>query len=319
MNYLIYGQENYLVKNKYLELIKDYNNLSVYQNDYTDKLFSIENLLNEINSIDLFSDKKIYIVNNCNFLKAKDKFSDEDYKLLDKYLDNSNIDNDLIFILNLKDNEKIDTRKKIYKLLVKKCQVFSYDKLDDKTFKDYINKFINKYNINIDNVCKVELLNRLPIDLLNAENELKKLSLLDNISVDNIIELINPIYNDKIFSLVDHIIDKNINKGLDVYYDLMYQDNEPLAMIYQLAAQFRFIFKVKTLLNHNYNSNMIISELKQNPYYINNTINKCNKINSNRILKILNELSELDIKFKSDINLDKNIMLEMFIIKELDR
>ena len=318
MNYLIYGQENYLVINKYKELIKGYEELSIYQNDYTNKEFSIEDFINNINTIDLFSNKKMYILSNCNFLKAKDKFTDDNYKLLEEYLNNSNDENDVIFMLNLKVDEKVDSRKKIFKLLNKTCKVFNYEQIDAVSFKSYFSDFINKYSLDINKDAKEEFFNRLPLDLLNMENEFLKLSLLSNtITKQDICELISPIYNEKIFDLIDALIVKNTNKGLEIFYDLLNQDNEPLAMVYQLAAQFRFIFKVKTLLNRGFDSNNIISELKQNPYYIKNTINKCSKIGTQRILKILSELSELDIKFKSDINIDKRIMLEMFIFKEL--
>ena len=318
MNYLIYGQENYLVINKYKELIKGYEELSIYQNDYTNKEFSIEDFINNINTIDLFSNKKMYILSNCNFLKAKDKFTDDNYKLLEEYLNNSNDENDVIFMLNLKVDEKVDSRKKIFKLLNKTCKVFNYEQIDAVSFKSYFSDFINKYSLDINKDAKEEFFNRLPLDLLNMENEFLKLSLLSNtITKQDICELISPIYNEKIFDLIDALIIKNTNKGLEIFYDLLNQDNEPLAMVYQLAAQFRFIFKVKTLLNRGFDSNNIISELKQNPYYIKNTINKCSKIGTQRILKILSELSELDIKFKSDINIDKRIMLEMFIFKEL--
>ena len=318
MNYLIYGQENYLVINKYKELIKGYEELSIYQNDYTNKEFSIEDFINNINTIDLFSNKKMYILSNCNFLKAKDKFTDDNYKLLEEYLNNSNDENDVIFMLNLKVDEKVDSRKKIFKLLNKTCKVFNYEQIDAVSFKNYFSDFINKYSLDINKDAKEEFFNRLPLDLLNMENEFLKLSLLSNtITKQDICELISPIYNEKIFDLIDALIVKNTNKGLEIFYDLLNQDNEPLAMVYQLAAQFRFIFKVKTLLNRGFDSNNIISELKQNPYYIKNTINKCSKIGTQRILKILSELSELDIKFKSDINIDKRIMLEMFIFKEL--
>ena len=318
MNYLIYGQENYLVINKYKELIKGYEELSIYQNDYTNKEFSIEDFINNINTIDLFSNKKMYILSNCNFLKAKDKFTDDNYKLLEEYLNNSNDENDVIFMLNLKVDEKVDSRKKIFKLLNKTCKVFNYEQIDAVSFKNYFSDFINKYSLDINKDAKEEFFNRLPLDLLNMENEFLKLSLLSNtITKQDICELISPIYNEKIFDLIDALIVKNTNKGLEIFYDLLNQDNEPLAMVYQLAAQFRFIFKVKTLLNRGFDSNNIISELKQNPYYIKNTINKCSKIGTQRILKILSELSELDIKFKSDINIDKRIMLEIFIFKEL--
>ena len=318
MNYLIYGQENYLVINKYKELIKGYEELSIYQNDYTNKEFSIEDFINNINTIDLFSNKKMYILSNCNFLKAKDKFTDDNYKILEEYLNNSNDENDVIFMLNLKVDEKVDSRKKIFKLLNKTCKVFNYEQIDAVSFKSYFSDFINKYSLDINKDAKEEFFNRLPLDLLNMENEFLKLSLLSNtITKQDICELISPIYNEKIFDLIDALIVKNTNKGLEIFYDLLNQDNEPLAMVYQLAAQFRFIFKVKTLLNRGFDSNNIISELKQNPYYIKNTINKCSKIGTQRILKILSELSELDIKFKSDINIDKRLMLEMLIFKEL--
>ena len=78
----------------------------------------IKDVIEDASTISMFSNKKIIILEECNFLKANKSI--DDIELLEKYLNNYNKDTYMIFISY---TDKLDTRKKIYKGLSKIAKI----------------------------------------------------------------------------------------------------------------------------------------------------------------------------------------------------
>ena len=73
----------------------------------------IKNAIEDAETISMFGDKKTVIVDNANMFTG---ITSKDSEIIEKYLNNININTNLIFIVH---NEKLDTRKKITKLIKK--------------------------------------------------------------------------------------------------------------------------------------------------------------------------------------------------------
>ena len=94
MIYVISGNEGYLVKSKIDEIINDHQDASIIKFDMMDKNVTIYDIIAECNTIDLFADKKIVLVENPLFLSAKtnlndNEYLDEDLLNLDLYMGNN--------------------------------------------------------------------------------------------------------------------------------------------------------------------------------------------------------------------------------------
>ena len=90
MIYVFLGSEVNLLKRKIDDLIKESSINNIINYDYDE--YNIIDILNEVNYVDLFNDKKLIIVSNFSFKKMKEK----DEKEFIKYIDNMN-DNVIVF------------------------------------------------------------------------------------------------------------------------------------------------------------------------------------------------------------------------------
>ena len=119
MIYVFLGSEVNLLKRKIDDLIKESSINNIINYDYDE--YNIIDILNEVNYVDLFNDKKLIIVSNFSFKKMKEK----DEKEFIKYIDNMN---DNVIVFKCIDNS-LDERKTITKKLREKCKVEEIKKI----------------------------------------------------------------------------------------------------------------------------------------------------------------------------------------------
>ena len=136
MIYVFLGNEINIIKKKIDSLIDELKIDNVIKYDY-DSLH-IDDILNEVNYVDLFNEKKLLIVSNFTFKKIKDK----EEKALSNYINHIN---DNIIILKCID-EKLDTKKELIKLINDKCKVIELKKMDYKTLHEYVTKIFSDNN-----------------------------------------------------------------------------------------------------------------------------------------------------------------------------
>ena len=85
MIYVFLGSEISVLKKKIDETISSLKINNIINYDFSDS--SIIDIINEVNYVDLFNEKKLIIVNNFSFKKLKEK----DENILIKYIDNMNV------------------------------------------------------------------------------------------------------------------------------------------------------------------------------------------------------------------------------------
>ena len=165
--YLLYGLEEFLINNE-ISKIKENNNIEdidIVRYDLENT--KIENIIEDASSISLFSNKKLIIVDNAYIFTGttNKKLIDKNIDILINYLNNPS-DNIIIFKI-LK--EKLDERKKIFKLFKEKGIVKDFNRTSN------INKYVLDMfdNYKIDNSNINLLINRVGsnLEILNQEIE----------------------------------------------------------------------------------------------------------------------------------------------------
>ena len=133
MNYLLSGTESYLMKKRLNEIIKEWvkddPEMSLVTYDASMNDFMMSTLIEDASTIPFFTEHKVIVVKNCQFLSATGSISEADTKILEKYLANPNESTVLVFML---EKDKLDARKKIVKTLKKVCREFKCDTLQVK-------------------------------------------------------------------------------------------------------------------------------------------------------------------------------------------
>ena len=174
---------------------------------------------------------------------------------------------------------------------------------------------IKPYKINTNQIRL--LINHVGDNLYILENEINKLKVYkkDDLQITNedIINVTTKNINTDIFSLIDNIINKNIDEALTSYYELIKIGEEPIKILVLLSNQFRLMYQVKELSKKGYRIYDIMDLLDQKQYPIQKAIQKGYNYDSKILLDYLNKLAELDINIKTG-KIDKNTGLELFII-----
>ena len=302
MVYLLYGNIKYLID-------KEINKLKESDLDISNYILNdgINNILEDANSLSMFGNKKLIIVNDSFVFTSINKQEIEEKKLLD-YINNPNENTILVFTVNY---EKLDERKKIVKEFKKKCVIKEFNEVKDSDIYDIFNDY--KISRNLINLIKDRIGNNL--DLIQIEKE--KLEIFndnpDEITKDDIISLTNKNIDDNIFSLIESIVSKDKDKSMEIYDDMIINGEEPIKIIVMLANQFRIIYQCKELIKRNLNNNEIASILNIHPYRVKLALEKGIRYKNDILLKYLYDLANIDINVKSG-KVDKFLALELFIL-----
>lgn len=306
---VLYGIQFDLIDGYIKNFIKDNKIDDVIKLDYED--INISSVIEECSYIDLFGNKKLIILYNSKFFGSKETIDDIEFN---KYLENPNPNSYLFFVLN---EEALDERKKVTKLVKSKYEVIGFNTFTEYDASKYIKEEFKKDNYKIDEDAVKKIIEYLHTNYGLYINEIKKLKLYKLqdklITLSDVIEVVSRIPEDNVFKLLDAVILNNKENIFKLYKDIKTSGVDEIALIALIASQFRFMYQVLVLSNDGKNKFEIIKHLGSHPYKTEMALQKINLYKEEKILKILLELSEIDIKIKTGER-DKSDIIEEFFL-----
>ena len=306
MVYLLYGTEDFEIEEEIKKLSKGIDEMNISKYDLNNDMLSLA--IEDAKTISLFGDKKLVIVDNANMFTGS---TSKDSELIEEYLNHINENTTLVLIVH---NDKLDTRKKITKLIKKvgKVQEFN-DELDTTSL---VRRLFKDYNIDYKTIQL--FIDRVGNNPLIIQNEINKIKIYKNndknITEEDILNLTAKLIEIDIFKLIDYIVRKNKEKALELYYEMLKMNEEPIKIVVILANQFRIMYQSKELLKKGYSEKDIASTLKIHPYRVKLAIQNSRNYTSDILLKNLNALADIDIGIKTG-TINKDLALELFILK----
>lgn len=319
MNYVVYGNQPVLVKNRVKTIAKqilgDLNDMNYCSFDLSENL--IQDIIDEAFYFPLGFDKKVVVLDNCYFLQSKGSKpkndSNQNFDKLIKFLNIENENCSLIFVMYSLQFSAGD----LSKIIKEKCELVKVEELDEKNWyggvKDYCTK---KYHLNIDEDAILELAKRTSGDTAALKNSLEKLSCYgEAISIKEIELLIPRKLEDNAFNIFTHLINHENDLALKTFRDLKINGGEPIQLVSMLATQFRLLNEVRYLSNVlGYNDNQISDELKITPIRAKMIKKNLYIINEAKITNTLEELFNLDYQIKNGDIIDRFYNFELFLI-----
>ena len=317
--YIFCGLDEELIKTSVNSIInkvveKDFLDLNLVKLDGLTSTF--EDIENACETLPFFGDKKVVVVYRANFLKDKsDAQGTKIYNEILKYLKDSPSYTTLIMYYLF--NDKRDTPKKSNKVkaLDKVTKIVHFDKLKkdrlyrkvDEIFKNN-NKEIGKVELRY--FCE-KVINNFDV----IRREIDKLIAYTNgrqITKNDIDKLINNSNEDDIFDLVDFISQKNVEKTMDLLYELLTVSDQHMAIIVNIENNFKRLYDVKVLINNGYNINDLASKLKLPSFICEKIINQSRKFSLKQLEKIMEICLNTENKIKST-GVDKDMEMEFMI------
>ena len=310
MIYLLYGIEQYLIKKEISKIIKTNKIEDINISEYNLEVDIFNDIIEDAQTISMFSDKKCIIVNNSYIFTGKNIKTDNDPEIILNYFKHINPDTIIIFTV---DCEKLDERKKIVKEIKKIGSVKELSK--NNNLNGAVKEMFDDYEI--DNKVIGFLIDRCGnnLDILNQEvNKIKTYKDNDkSITKDDVLVLTSENIDIDIFKFVETIINKNKEKALRTYHEMLINGEEPIKILVILANQFRIIYQAKELYKKGYSGNDISKMIDIHPYRIKLALEKATNYDSKKLLYYLSKLADLDYDIKVG-NIDAAFGLEMFIL-----
>ena len=308
MNYLLYGTEKFLIEKEIKNIINTNNIEDVNISKYDLEINNLKEILEDANTISLFSNIKLIIVDNAFIFNKMSKKID-DLDLLEEYLKSKN-NTILIFINN---SEKIDSSKKITKLIKNDGIIKEFNPL--KNINSNIKSMFDDYKISDEGINLLIKKVGNSLEIIYQEVEKLKIYKIEDkiITLKDIEDLTIENTNIDIFKFVDDIINKNKKSAINTYHELLKLNEEPIKIVALLASKFRLMYQVSTLARKGYTEESISEILKVHKYPVHLAIVTGYKYNPKILLKYLNDLANLDIGIKTGEK-DKDLSLELFIL-----
>lgn len=309
MNYLLYGTEKFLIDKEIKNIINKHKIDDIDISRYDLEINSIKDIIDEANTISLFSTNRLLIVDNA-FIFSRTTKKIDNIVLLEEYLKTENKETIIIFV-NL--NEKLDSVKKIVKLIKEKGKILEFNPL--KNINSIIKNMFDDYKIE-SGVIEL-LIKRVGnnLDILYKEVEKLKIYKIEEkiIAKQDVLDVTTEIIDVDIFKFIDDIINKNKKDAIVTYKELLKLNEEPIKIIALLASKFRLMYQASELIKKGYTEEQISEILGVHKYPVHLAIVAGYKYNPKILLKYLNDLADLDIGIKTGEK-DNKLALELFIL-----
>ncbi|MDA8213378.1 MAG: DNA polymerase III subunit delta [Clostridia bacterium] len=325
--YLFYGEESYL-RDRLVEKFKatllppevrDFN-LDIVDG----REIRFDALVNTASTLPFLAEKRLVIVQNAEFFKAKkkntparqeddDSGSSQEESLI-RYLENPSTDTCLIFL----GDEGIDKRKRIYKLVEKAGQIVHFPLLKGQELTNWIKERVNSQGREISREALQYLVLAVGSNLQLLEKELEKL--LTNlgeeaeISLSQVETMVSKQADITVFQLIDAVAEKRFPAAMEYVRDLLFQGQQPVLIISLLARQFRLIWLANLYLSQGYSESQVASNLQVKPYVVSKCSRQGRNFRQDDLRRAYRILLETDHNIKTGKQ-ESVVALEMALIK----
>ena len=312
MNYIIYGPQYQMIKRRVKKVLSErlgeVDDFNVIKFDFNNEI--IDEIVDEASMLPLGYESKAIIIDNATFLEPKGnkEANEKFFKLIQDNPDNINI----LFILR---NENIDKNNEIFKFIKNSGHIFELLNLTKEQWPEYINKYFNERNVQIDRDAVEELSSRVDGDLTRFINEADKLCLYkDHLTLTDITLMVAKPLEDDAFQITNALYRGDNAAALSIYRDIRLQgSNSTDGLIPMLGNQFRFSSQVMFLYGRGLDYKEIAKELNANEFRVKITIRNCRNLSRRQIAHALDDLYYLDYQIKSG-QINRFYGLELFLI-----
>ncbi|SFA38368.1 DNA polymerase III, delta subunit [Parageobacillus thermantarcticus] len=317
--YLLYGTESFLLTETYELLIRTVLpeeerefNVSVYDCEET----PVQMALEDAETFPFLGEKRVIVVKNPYFFTAeKEKEITHDLKKLESYITSPSPFSIVVFVGAY---EKLDERKKITKLMKEHAEVFVAAPLAEKELREWMMERTRQSGAMMEENAVDALLQLAGTNLMTLANELDKLALFvgpgGTIRQETVEKLVSRTLEQNVFVLVEKVTKRQIDEALQVFYDLLENNEEPLKILALLASQFRLLYQVKWLSEKGYGQQQIASILKVHPFRIKLAMGQAALFSEEELTAAIRQIAEADYEMKSGA-MDRQLIMELLLMK----
>ncbi len=306
----LYGADSYRSKEKLNEIILGYKqvnksglNLVYFDPSINSGQVTYEDFINIFKVAGMFAEKKLVVLKNL--------FSAKNFQ--ENFLENvKNLETqkDIIIIF---EEDKVDSRLKIFKELKKNVKTQDFEYLSGVNLSKWLNSELVKLNIKMNLQAQNLLLNFVGNDLWQLHNEVIKLSSYvssealakeDKVITSDIVKLlVKPKIDNDIFITIEALAQKNKKLALDLIHKHIESGDHPLYLLSMIAYQFRTLLILKESGG---------KKTGLHPFVVQKTLPLCGKFTFLELKNIYQKIFEIDTDIKIG-KIDAELAIDMLV------
>ena len=306
--YLLYGDEDYLLrqyKNKLVSALCDEGDTFNFAK-YEGKDTSVPEVIDLCETMPFLSDRRVILFEDTGFFKNKcDELTDYAQALPD-YLY-------LIFA-----EHQVDKRSRFYKLVSKEGRAAELKMPDEKTLTQWIGTVLSKNGRRITARNAAALLERTGSDMGTIRNELEKLIAYTEgrsaVTLEDIDAVCSTQTVNRVFEMVKAVAEKNQQKAMTLYEDLLYLKEKPLSILFIMGRQFRQMLLTKKMMSEGTPSAEIARVLGVPPFVIRSLSSAASRYRTEELEGIVANFVEAEEAVKTG-RLEDRLAVELMIVK----
>ncbi|MGY5387996.1 DNA polymerase III subunit delta [Bacillus spizizenii] len=322
--YCLYGKETYLLQETVSRIrqtvidqeTKDFN-LSVFDLEED----PLDQAIADAETFPFMGERRLVIVKNPYFLtgeKKKEKI-EHNVSALETYIQSPAPYT--VFVL-LATYEKLDERKKLTKALKKHAFMMEAKELNAKETTDFTVNLAKTEQKTIGTEAAEHLVLLVNGHLSSIFQEIQKLCTFigdrEEITLDDVKMLVARSLEQNIFELINKIVNRKRTESLQIFYDLLKQNEEPIKIMALISNQFRLILQTKYFAEQGYGQKQIASNLKVHPFRVKLAMDQARLFSEAELRSIIEQLAVMDYEMKTGKK-DKQLLLELFLLQLLKR
>ena len=299
--YFFYGDEDFNIEKEIYKLKKnlDKNFIEMSFKTYDNPKFP--DLISILRSQPMMFGKMLVVINCLDYFTTT--FDDKQIKEIESAIENNNENLDVVFVASLprEGGKKLDSRKKLFKILakhnIKECaSIPSYKTAE---LEDWVKKSAKAKSLKINPDAVSALILQVGNNLRQLDGELEKLKLMcfpDKIATKELVKEIC-ISNEDLFAFSDFLMMGEKDKALLEYRKLL-EKKYPLEILSTLQTMLRrwIVIKAKASALTPFELGKLTG---QHEYVVKLTIQKLKKTNLKDLVKMKKNLTEAEYKIKS--------------------
>lgn len=317
--YLILGDQEYLsqqIKEAFIRLIPD-SERSMNIGNYDMEDTTISTAVEDAISVPFFGERRLVIVNRPFFLtgmRVKSKLEQN----TDDFLDYLQHPEESTVMVIFAPYDKLDSRKKVTKALKKVATTIEIGNLRESEIKKLVTDKISDQGFSINSDALDRMVELTGGKLTSMMSDLPKLILYNNetkiIDVESVNGLVSRSMEQNVFDLVNSVLRKDPKQSMDIYHQLLLENDEPIRINAVLIQQFRLLLQVMILQKHGYAQGNLASTLKVHPYRIKLAMQTVKHFSYNQLRDAYIGLVDTERQMKSTSR-PPELLFELFVLK----
>jgi len=312
MLFFYYGEDSFRAHQKIQAIVnkfKDKVDQAGHNTQYLDgETIGADDFFKAVSVMGFLADKKLIIIKNIFDNKKLNAWQDTLIDFLDKQKDTPD-ENYLIFW----QSGKVDSRKKLFKKLNKLKFSEEFNKQNPQQLVTWIINHVQAQGKKIKPTAIELLIAYVGNELWQLHQEISKLVHFsqDEISEQDIRELVQAKIDDNIFNMVDALGNKNKALALKLVEDKLNNGVNHQYILTMIIRQFRILIKAKSLSQDTSYAGALAQALRIPPTIAQKTLNQSKEYSLADLKKIYSQLLILDEKFKTTQNQEKILFAQM--------